>query len=56
MKNKTIPRKILKTELSFAMQMIDKQNYGYAKQLISQVLSRINFYDMKIKSTQGQSQ
>ena len=43
---KKISNKILQTELSVAIQWIEEMNFGSAKKIIQQVLSRVEEYDL----------
>lgn len=43
---KFITRRVLQTELSMIVHCIDKMNFGYARELATQVLDRVKEYDM----------
>ena len=45
MKKRLISRRVLKTELSYAMQRLDTMDFGAARQLIADVLARVEKYD-----------
>lgn len=45
-KKKLISHRVLRTELSIAMQYIEEHNFGYAKETICAVLRRIDEYDL----------
>lgn len=48
MKNKRgISVKVLHTELSMAIQLIEEANYGNAKMLIQQIFDRVKEYEFK---------
>ena len=42
-----ISLRVLRTELSVAMQYIDSMDFGYAKRIIADVLARVEQYDLK---------
>ena len=46
LKTKKISRRVLYTELSVAIQWIEEMNFGSAKKIINQVLSRVEEYDL----------
>ena len=46
LKTKKISRRVLCTELSVAIQWIEEMNFGSAKKIINQVLSRVEEYDL----------
>jgi hypothetical protein len=45
-KKRLISRCVLETELSFAMQLIDQHNFGYARNEIEKILERVKEYDL----------
>lgn len=47
MKKQLISNRVLTTELRFAMEQIDKMNFGYAKEMIQRILDRVNEYELK---------
>jgi len=47
MKKRLISNRVLQTELSMAMQYIDRHDFGYAKECIEDVLDRVKEYDSK---------
>ena len=44
---KKISLKILRTEIEFCLTCIEKQNYGWLKDVLLQILSRIERYNLK---------
>ena len=46
-RERPISRAILRTELSFAVRLIDEMNFGYAKEIIEKALKRVEKYDLK---------
>jgi hypothetical protein len=56
MKQKTkrlISRRVLETELWFAIQQINKLNFGDAKTMIERILERIKEYDLDRPKNNG---
>jgi len=49
MKVKGISNKVLATEIRVAIDQIDNHNFGYAKQILEQILVRVNSYILKEK-------
>jgi len=42
-----ISNRTLKTELSFIVQSIEQMNFGYVKDIVNQILDRVNEYVVK---------
>ena len=53
MKKKLISRRVLRTELNMAMTCIERMNYGYARDIIQQVLDRVMEYDLNGNVNEG---
>lgn len=44
---KKISNRVLQTELRLAIEYIDSHNFGYAKEILTQVLDRIKEYELE---------
>ena len=48
---KLISNRVLQTELRVAINHIDDHNFGYAREIISQVLDRVKEYDLVVQKS-----